>query len=315
MAPKVISVVRSLSFRLIYWFALKAVSRILMWLGILEKMVIIRMDGGICSQMHFYLIGSMFEEHGFRVKYDLSWFSSNGKDIDGRFPRNFDLTTAFPNLNFKKCSSFELLFYSSFEYKNNYFDDELEYIEKVPPIYMTGYYKDPKIMYKDLLPRIFKFNINVFDDKNLQLYKEIIKNGTSVAVHVRRGDLARHNSAYGDPVSIDYFKNCISVISEHQKDLHFYFFSDEPKWVESELIPQLADVQMYEIVSINGSEKGYMDLFLISSCTHQITSKGSLGKYGAFVNCVPSRKIFVCDDAVEREKWDGFSSNIIFVKG
>ncbi len=62
----------------------------------------------------------------------------------------------------------------------------------------------------------------------------------------------------------------------------FYFFSDEPDWVRDELIPQLYLTEgNCKIVDINGSDKGYMDLFLIARCKHQITSKGTLGKYGA----------------------------------
>ena len=52
----------------------KVVASVGIRLNWLDRMVLVRMDGGICSQMHFYMIGHYFEEKGFTVKYDLSWF-------------------------------------------------------------------------------------------------------------------------------------------------------------------------------------------------------------------------------------------------
>ncbi|WP_279386179.1 hypothetical protein [Helicobacter cinaedi] len=39
-----------------------------------DNLIIIRVDGGIASQIAFVALGKAFEEKGYRVKYDLSWF-------------------------------------------------------------------------------------------------------------------------------------------------------------------------------------------------------------------------------------------------
>jgi len=40
-------------------------------------------------------------------------------------------------------------------------------------------------------------------------------------------------------------------------------------------------------------------LFLISACAHQITSKGSLGKFGALLNDLPEKIVVLYDDSTE----------------
>ena len=116
-------------------------------------------------------------------------------------------------------------------------------------------------------------------------------------MHVRRGDLKVEVYAYGKPASSDYFKNAITYFKDRKA--YFYFFSDEPDWVSQTLLPLLPLSDNYKVVSINGSDKGYMDLYLIAYCKHQITSKGSLGKYGALLMDNPRKTVILCDDETE----------------
>lgn len=298
-------------------YLLKIVSDFLIKTGALGQMILIKVDGGICSQMHFYLIGKLYEEKGFHVKYDLSWFKKSGVDLTGKFARNFDLIKAFPYLKFSTCSSFEKFMYRVYAKHNNYYDNSapLKFLEITPPTYLTGYFQDPPGLYDELYRRCFYFRPEVLNHDSLLVYNKIKESTTPVAVHVRRGDLSLFNSAYGDPVSTEYFKNAINYVYGRCSDASFFFFSDEPQWVEEQLLPKLHKNIIYDIVSVNGSDCGYMDLFLIAACTHQITSKGSLGKYGALLNNDPSRMILLYDDHFERSKWEGVSSNIIFIKG
>lgn len=65
--------------------ALSGIARILTRYGAIPDFMVLNMDGGICSQMHFYIVGRIFEKKGQRVLYNLDWFSKEGKDMDGRF--------------------------------------------------------------------------------------------------------------------------------------------------------------------------------------------------------------------------------------
>ena len=70
-------------------------------------LIILRMDGGICSQISFWALGKFYAESGFQVKFDMSWFIKNGLDTDGKFARNFDFCKLFPELKIRAAKNFE----------------------------------------------------------------------------------------------------------------------------------------------------------------------------------------------------------------
>ena len=298
------------------WRIIKSsLGRLLIRCGVIDKFVLVKMDGGICSQMHFYMIGQIFKEKGYLVKYDLSWFVNDGFDLTGKFCRNFDLLNAFPYLEFQKVSRLELFFYRAYMHNNDYFDNinAYNYAELCPPVYLTGYYRDPEGLYCNMRS-VFSINNSVFDKRNMELLGDIKHHKSPVAIHVRRGDLSVFNSSYGAPVNSSYFNHSIAYIESKVGKCFYYIFSDEPEWVKNNLIKELSITNNYMVVAINGSDKGYYDLFLIAICNHQITSKGSLGKYGALICNNSDNIVTVYDDEFERETWEGQYSNIIFIK-
>lgn len=283
-------------------------AKILIRLHLLKKMIIVRVDGGICSQMHFFLIGQQLREKGFLVKYDLEWFKQNGKDLTGKFERNFDLLKAFSYLDICVAKKHEIFFYSRLAFSSSM------YQMAKAPIYLGGYYANDPKMYRTDFQRFFRFEESVLDSENSKIYNEIKSKENTVAIHVRRGDLAVVNGAYGSPVDTHYFIKVIRLIQERYGLLNCYIFSDELEWVKNNMIQELPSENSYYLVDINGSDRGYMDMFLISACKFQITSKGSLGKFGGFLNDDVDGKIYVYADDVEREKWEGIHSKIEFVK-
>ena len=84
---------------------------------LIAPQVIVLMDGGVCSQMHQYLLGRIFENGGHKVLYDLSFYEEWGTDMDYQFVRNFDLLKAFPYLKVKSASKLALSVY-----KKKYFN-------------------------------------------------------------------------------------------------------------------------------------------------------------------------------------------------
>lgn len=266
-----------------------------MWIkhNFLPEEIIIKMDGGICSQMHFYLIGVILAEKGNNVSFDLKWFDTEGKDLDGKFCRNFDLRKIFPALNFRKTENnlIRRIYISAFYRHNDYFgadDNMLAWTGLKAPAYLDGYFKDPEEMYSSLFRKVFHIDTDVLDSKSHETLR-IIENSKkpgyeTCAVHVRRGDLARYNRAYGDPASIRYFSDSFDKVSStvNPGNVRFFIFSDEPEWCRKELIPILEGHDIH-ICDANGSDKGYCDLILMSRCRHLITSQGSMGKYAALL--------------------------------
>lgn len=275
--------------KLKYIFSL--ISRFLIKCRFIPQRVIIKMDGGICSQMHFYLIGKIIENSLSKpVYFDLTWFKENGKDIDGKFCRNFDLLKIFHDLEFKsQPKNFLCRLYISCFYKwNDYKTQSTSYIfsENIQsPCYLDGYFQDPEIMYSKWFRKCFKIDTDVLPSDNLEILNKIEKaniNQNSCAVHVRRGDLAKENSIYGHPCSIEYYLRSFQLIEKNYPGTHFFVFSDEPQWIRDNLLPSISKYNI-EIIDLNGSDRGWCDLILMSKCHYQITSQGSMGKYAAML--------------------------------
>lgn len=79
--------------------------------------IIIKMDGGLASQMWQYAIGRRASIlSGLPVSYDTLWFENNGMDINKKYTRNFQLDVVFPQLRFfkradkKKIEMYQLYF-------------------------------------------------------------------------------------------------------------------------------------------------------------------------------------------------------------
>ena len=245
-----------------------------------DKLIVIRVDGGICSQINFAAYGLFIanQNNDFSVKYDLSWFRKNGKDFNGNFVRTFDLLKCCPDLPFEEAIESEI----TEAKKNGCRDLSVTPISDVrSACYLKGY---PPYCFdlpdcRQILRRYFHPQ---FDAEAQSVFVEICQT-PSCAVHVRRGDLSTFFPAYGYPCSSDYFRKAIAIVRALEPNVRFFFFSDEPDYVRNELLPSLPQDINAQIVCGNGSEKGYVDLALIAGCRHIIASIGSFGMFGAFL--------------------------------
>jgi hypothetical protein len=112
-----------------------------------------------------------------------------------------------------------------------------------------------------------------------------MKCGTSVAMHVRRGDylsdpkaLAKHGAT-----SAHYYQTALQLMIEKLGGVDLYVFSDDPEWVR-------ANIQHPSITFV--SDFGFsaeQDLWLISACQHQIIANSSFSWWGAYLNDYASK--------------------------
>lgn len=195
--------------------------------AISNKLVVLKMDGGVCSQMHFYLIGMLLQEKGYEVKFDLTWFRENAKDCNGVFARNFDLLKMFPSLSFSEPNKREMMKAKSHVITNDYFSNKtsnfFSYLNVKSPCYLQGYFRDPEGLYTVVFNKYFKASFDVLDETNKKMLKDI-ESTNAIAIHVRRGDLATYNSAYGNPCDVDYFQKAINYVQEKARETNKLFF-------------------------------------------------------------------------------------------
>lgn len=272
--------------------------------GLVQSKIVVMMDGGVCSQMHQYLLGTLYLKKGFSVCYDLTFYKEWGLDINNEYVRNFDILKAFPYLKLKKASDVEINMYKKkYYYGGNdgaIRTTDISFLSLKPPVYLGGYYHFPSKEWLETFKSLYRMVDGVLDNINEVKCHEIGAHVDSVGVHVRRGDLKDEVSSYGVPASLDYFINAVKFFRKKLREPYFYFFSDEPQWVKENLLPKL-DIKDYsEVVDINGSDRGYMDLYLLAHCKHQITTKGTLGKFGALLTDSPDKYVVLYNDETQQ---------------
>ncbi|MBQ0108220.1 MAG: alpha-1,2-fucosyltransferase, partial [Phascolarctobacterium sp.] len=92
------------------------------------------------------------------------------------------------------------------------------------------------------------------------------------------------NKYYGNPTSENYFIEAMKIIKAKVLDVRFFFFSDEMDYVRDRIVPFLDKDTNYSLCCDNGSDKGYLDLYLLTCCKHFICSKGSFGAFGRILS-------------------------------
>ncbi len=269
---------------------------------LIHPAIIVYVDGGICSQMHQYLLGRYYAEQGMKVVYDLSWYQRNGKDINGIHPRHFEFTKLWPGLAFEEASGAVNFCAHHFPVRK----DGLHFpLDIKPPKYLHGYYFfDDNEAYRQIFSRYFSINQLVHMDKS-----SIIDSwtGTKCALHVRRGDLANMDDCFYGKVSIDYFRSAIKVVADKFEDIKFFIFSDGFDWVESELEPYYSPYP-HEMMKDN---LAYEDLNLMARCDCFISSQGSAGKFAAMIN--GTGMLYISDDPHEA-RWKNTYPTTLIIK-
>lgn len=273
--------------------------RMLMPFCRIKPSVIVMVDGGLGSTIWKYCVGKAIEKHsGAKVKYDLSWFASHGKDMNGVHSRNFDLLRVFPDLEFTVASDREIAFYRRFFYYSNAFPYKYNDVisSSKAPLYVDGYFENWK--YLDYVtPEMrdwFDFTHVEIDDRNRAVLNDITGHEASVCVHVRRGDYVNTGL---DILDLRYYLSAIDLIIEKVSPVKpkFFFFSNDPDWVESQIMAKMDASLDRVLVNNNGNDSGFVDLMLISKGKHQIAANSSFGFLGGYLNRNPEKLVVIPD--------------------
>lgn len=115
----------------------------------------------------------------------------------------------------------------------------------------------------------------------------LIKETSSVSLHVRRGDYITNRSSHNTHgcCSLDYYHKSIAYLSERVKSPHFFIFSDDMEWVRQNLHIS----QSVRYIDHNGAENGWIDMMLMSHCKHNIIANSSFSWWAAWLNRNPDK--------------------------
>lgn len=148
--------------------------------------------------------------------------------------------------------------------------------------YLSGYWQSEKY-FADWAAQIradFTFQ-QPLESKNAELAKQISQLN-AVSLHVRRGDYAinlKTNATHG-LCSLDYYQESIRYIADRVGQPHFFIFSDDITWVNSNLKMDFPHVY----VQHNHGADSYNDMRLMSLCRHHIIANSSFSWWGAWLN-------------------------------
>jgi hypothetical protein len=142
---------------------------------------------------------------------------------------------------------------------------------------LNGYWQSP-----------FYFNeiravlVNEFTPVNLPRLPEWIMERNTVAVHVRRTDYLT-DPQYGF-LGVNYYETAMAMIKDRVADPLFIFFSDDIAWCKNTF-------KNNRIVFCEDAlwDKDYLQLHLMTHCTHLVIANSSFSWWGAWLNSNPAK--------------------------
>jgi len=264
--------------------------------------VIIRVEGGICSQIAFVALGEFLTRRlGARVKYDLTWYRDCGMDADGRQVRNWDFPKAFPSVRLQEASDSDLAALSK---HHTYRDFDLSRMPSA--MHFIGYSHRAEALWemRGWLKEMFRPAIGSLPESEIPS----VETRATCAIHVRRGDLSSGSDVHGIPTSVAYYSQAMRLVVGLEPDVRFFIFTDDAVWAREHVLPAVPEGRPCELME-HGSDRGYLDLYLISRCAYVISSIGSLGRFGAFLSDREPTLIMSC----LRSSWCANLKNVIYL--
>lgn len=268
-----------------------------------KNTVVIALNGGFADQIRAYLAAKSLEKfYNKKVLFDISWYKIYGMDYNQQYERNFEFKNIFKDVEFNLANEDEIFLAKQYNPINFWVNlengkalESLESLKQEKMSYLFGIValtqnfvvrKDkvkievPNIFkllkYTDVL-RLDKYFIPMLDEKNKEVYNDIINSKNTIACHIRRTDYVKFH--YYIDLNLEYYRKAFEIIKNKVNDeIKIFFFSDDLDWVKENIVPSIENIYDYKIVDINTNEKGYFDFYLISKCNYQIASSGNFCK-------------------------------------
>ena len=262
-----------------------------------KEVIIIEVAGGLGNQMFQYALYQKYLHMGKAVKLDLFSYE-NPKSMPFEldlFHLPYDVDTKKERSGYmdqKRLSVYRILDQISGRPKHSYYAEKLD-VGYQPEIlnfentYLSGYWQCEKY-FMDFRQDVL--DLFQFPDQQINLasrsLQEQMRREQAVAVHVRRGDylLPENSRKYGNICTLQYYKNAMQYMKKRVPDARFYFFSNDPGWVRENLATGDS-----VIVDCNHGKENYLDMYLMSQCSHNIIANSSFSWWGAWLNQNPDK--------------------------
>ncbi|PRD46220.1 alpha-1,2-fucosyltransferase [Sphingobacterium haloxyli] len=279
------------------------------------QMKIVKFLGGLGNQMFQYAFYLTLQNKFKKVKADLTDFETyplhNGFELNSIFGIELDTVSKF-ELNLYLPHNRKWIWRKLrrlYRTKHAYMEETMSFaydkaiFSDTQNRYYWGYWQDVDYvnMVAQELREHFRFPV-LNDSKNKELLRHI-RQHTTVALHVRRGDyLNEVNTHLGSVCDTAYYERAIAYILEKVASPLFVVFSNDIPWCQ-ETFAHIDAV----FVDWNTDRQSYIDMQLMSLCNHNIIANSSFSWWGAWLNS-NTDKIVVSPNKwinTERENSDG----------
>ena len=255
-------------------------------------MIIIQMSGGLGNQMFQYALYLKLKKLGREVKFDStsSYIRDNARPIQ----------LAVFNIQYPEATKEELIEMTdssmllkdrirrklkgrkSKEYREEGFGYDPVVLTQ-DPAYLVGTFQS-ELYFQDMKEQIreaFRFDQSVMQQETLAM-KDTIKSTTSVSIHVRRGDYLNAEEVYGEICTDAYYDGAIKYMLEKYPDATFYLFTNDLTWAD--FFVNARPFANIVVVKDNTEYTGYLDMYLMKHCKHNIIANSSFSWWAAWLN-------------------------------
>jgi hypothetical protein len=268
-------------------------------------MIIVQLTGGLGNQLFQYAAAkSLSLYHNVPLLLDCSSFYRE-EIAELEVPRDFELYQ-FEGVKEKIITPEELA--STIDLKNEksflskilpphrrqiytcpFFHYDRNFFKSRKTVYLKGGWQSEKYFsnYKDTLFQSLQLKPDVISPVREKARQ--IKEKQTVGVHIRRGDYLRMQIIFEwhGVMSKDYYARGFESIHKLRGDFSVLYFTDDPEWVQKELIP----VMDGEIVSSTTSQNHFQDFYLLRCCHNNIIANSSFSWWAAWLNPNPDKMV------------------------
>ena len=255
-------------------------------------MIIIQMSGGLGNQMFQYALYLKLKSLGKEVKFDStsSYIRDNARPVqlavfDIQYPEAtkkelIEMTDS--SMMLRDRIRRKLKGRKSKEYREEGFGYDPAVLTK-DPAYLVGTFQS-ELYFADIKEQVrkaFRFDQGVMQQETLAM-KEAIKDTISVSIHVRRGDYLNAEEVYGEICTDAYYDAAIKYMLEKYPDATFYLFTNDLTWAD--FFVNARPFANIVVVKDNTEYTGYLDMYLMKHCKHNIIANSSFSWWAAWLN-------------------------------
>lgn len=253
-------------------------------LGMLKRRSVVKMDGGLASQMWQFSLGYALERRtGYPSYFETDFFRKSGRDLSGNRNRIFLLTDTFPAIRERYASRFDVSSRCLFcrllrDLKPKGPCDFDEDLFRPGPKYLSQYYVNPHYFaeYRDELVELFRFRPSM-SEREESVAARIASDEHACLVHVRRGDFV--GSAH-DVCTPEYYLGALEIMRQRDPLSRFYVFSNAVEYCRDLFAHSGADLVYME----NQQEiDPRVDFYMMTLFSRAIISNSNFSWFPAFL--------------------------------